>query len=575
MLSINTNLSSIIAQRSMKQSTNSLNQAIERMTTGAKINHAKDNAANYNIATNMTIKLGALQVAEDNCAMGLDMLATAESSLDQIEIGLIRLRDLAIQAQNGTYGIDSLKSINFEAESILDEMFREYENCSFNDNSLLQKSDNSIELKRVINQSNFVEGEVYYLTSKEDLVALQDLIINGVKTKNVKFELINDIDMSGVDFRGIGESTTLSFRGIFNGNGHVISNLEINSTKTYTGLFGYVDTGTITNLGVENAEITSTAHATSILVGGGYNLTLKNCYVDGHIQGTVSVGGLAGSCQIGHIENCYSKSTVNGGSASDTRVGGIVGYASDSVVLINCFSTGSISGTGSIGGLVGWCNGTINKCYSIANITGSVKANSLVGHANSVNGGNNAYLSGTTSGVESISTALSLDEIKTIYTNAYMGYTSSNGWKNSGSNLELVKNIVPINFQKTEFSLQIGVNSNSSSRINIKIDINLGSIQDLLIAGIEKEDVLQKIDQANQLVNNQKLKIGSAQNRLISALDEISTQYENLVSSRSTLQDADIAEVSSEYIRQQILQQASATLLSTANQSASIALSLI
>ena len=69
MLSINTNLSSLIAQRSMKQSTNSLNQAIERMTTGFKINHAKDNAANYSISTNLTTKIGSYNVAEDNCAM--------------------------------------------------------------------------------------------------------------------------------------------------------------------------------------------------------------------------------------------------------------------------------------------------------------------------------------------------------------------------------------------------------------------------------------------------------------------------------------------------------------------------
>ena len=65
------------------------------------------------------------------------------------------------------------------------------------------------------------------------------------------------------------------------------------------------------------------------------------------------------------------------------------------------------------------------------------------------------------------------------------------------------------------------------------------------------------------------------QNRLESALDEISIKYENLVSSRSTIRDADIAEVSSQYIQQQILQQASATLLSTANQQPQIALNLI
>ena len=69
--------------------------------------------------------------------------------------------------------------------------------------------------------------------------------------------------------------------------------------------------------------------------------------------------------------------------------------------------------------------------------------------------------------------------------------------------------------------------------------------------------------------------LGAVQNRLDSALESIGVNIENLTSSLSTIRDADIAEVSSEYIRQQILQQASATLLSTANQPPSIALQLI
>ncbi|MBO5738570.1 flagellin, partial [bacterium] len=68
---------------------------------------------------------------------------------------------------------------------------------------------------------------------------------------------------------------------------------------------------------------------------------------------------------------------------------------------------------------------------------------------------------------------------------------------------------------------------------------------------------------------------GAVENRLMSVLDEISTQYENLVSSRSTLRDADMAELSSTYVQQQILQQAAATLMSSANQSPAIALQLI
>ncbi len=83
------------------------------------------------------------------------------------------------------------------------------------------------------------------------------------------------------------------------------------------------------------------------------------------------------------------------------------------------------------------------------------------------------------------------------------------------------------------------------------------------------------VDKLLEQVNSKSVEYGAIQNRLESALEEISTQYENLVSSRSTLQDADIADVSSEYIKQQILQQASATLLATANQSPALALQLL
>ena len=84
MINLNTNISSLIVQQSLKESTLSLNQAIERMSTGFKINHASDNAANYSILTSLNTKLNAYQVAEENAAMGLDLLSTAEGSLDQI-----------------------------------------------------------------------------------------------------------------------------------------------------------------------------------------------------------------------------------------------------------------------------------------------------------------------------------------------------------------------------------------------------------------------------------------------------------------------------------------------------------
>ena len=92
---------------------------------------------------------------------------------------------------------------------------------------------------------------------------------------------------------------------------------------------------------------------------------------------------------------------------------------------------------------------------------------------------------------------------------------------------------------------------------------------------ISDVQIFDVIDNLLNSIEEKQVQLGAVQNRLESALDEISTQYENLVSSRSTIRDADISEVSATYIQQQILQQASATLLSTANQNPSIALQLI
>ena len=132
MLSINTNLSSLIAQNSMNKSTNALNLAIERMTTGYKINHAKDNAANYSIATNMTTKMNSYMVAEDNVAMGLDMVATISENLDLVNEHARRIRDLCEQAANGTYGEQSIKAIQSEIDSRLEEISRLKSTAEFN-----------------------------------------------------------------------------------------------------------------------------------------------------------------------------------------------------------------------------------------------------------------------------------------------------------------------------------------------------------------------------------------------------------------------------------------------------------
>lgn len=131
-LTINTNISSLVAQRNLASATSSLNQAIERMTTGYKINHAKDNAAGYSIANQWVTKLGSLDVAADNAATGSDMLTTAEESYSLLTSHLQRVRDLTEQAANGTYGSQSLKAIQSEIAARLSEVNRLAANSEFN-----------------------------------------------------------------------------------------------------------------------------------------------------------------------------------------------------------------------------------------------------------------------------------------------------------------------------------------------------------------------------------------------------------------------------------------------------------
>ena len=95
-MKINTNLSSLIVQSGLKASTNGLNTAIERMTTGSKINHAKDNAANYSINTKLSSKLSSYYVAQDNASMGLDMMTSAMDNLDLISSHLLNQEDTGV-----------------------------------------------------------------------------------------------------------------------------------------------------------------------------------------------------------------------------------------------------------------------------------------------------------------------------------------------------------------------------------------------------------------------------------------------------------------------------------------------
>lgn len=165
-LTINTNMGSLLVQKNMAAATESLNKSIERMTTGYKINSAKDDAAGYFVARNMEVQLSSVSVAQDNCSIGTSLLNTAESNYDLLSTHVQRIRDLTEQAANGTYAQDSIDAIKAEVEARLKEIDRVAASCEFNGIKLMDGSQtNGINIQCGIdstaNSSIVMEAELF------------------------------------------------------------------------------------------------------------------------------------------------------------------------------------------------------------------------------------------------------------------------------------------------------------------------------------------------------------------------------------------------------------------------------
>lgn len=134
---VNTNLSALKTQKNLTSATNSLNQALERMSTGYKINSAKDDAAGLYVATGLETQIRGSKVAQDNIATGTNVLQTVEGDLDNILTNLNRIRDLATQAANSIYGDDEMDAMYNEVEARLEEINRISKASNFNGLTLL------------------------------------------------------------------------------------------------------------------------------------------------------------------------------------------------------------------------------------------------------------------------------------------------------------------------------------------------------------------------------------------------------------------------------------------------------
>lgn len=223
----------------------------------------------------------------------------------------------------------------------------------------------------------------YKIATAEDL----NDIGNHVEDFNKCFVLVADINLTaytGTAFNIIGDDTN-NFTGVFDGNGHTISNFTYESEEAdYIGLFSVVNgvNAAIKDLTLVDPNI----HMGICCPGGGIGgslaakvsdgATVCHCSVEGGIiSGDSSIGGLVGENFHSVISDCYASIKVEG-YGGGSNIGGLVGHSENygpelEAIISNCYATGPVLGGDHVGGLVGDNKGMISNCYATGSVTGS------------------------------------------------------------------------------------------------------------------------------------------------------------------------------------------------------------
>ena len=200
---INTNITALIGQQNLNKSQSALSTAMERLSSGLRINSAADDAAGQAIANRMSSQITGLAQAQRNANDGISVAQTAEGALNQVNDNLQRIRELTVQAQNGTNSASDLSSIQDEINQRLDEIDRISAETSFNGVKVLAKDD------ELAIQVGANDGEKITLNLK----AINAATLN-LDTFNVAPGLtVSDVDATAATTARVGDDVTLDSSG--------------------------------------------------------------------------------------------------------------------------------------------------------------------------------------------------------------------------------------------------------------------------------------------------------------------------------------------------------------------------
>tara|TARA_R110001592_G_scaffold318485_1_gene595656 strand:+ start:2273 stop:4087 length:1815 start_codon:yes stop_codon:yes gene_type:complete len=601
-LGINTNVASLTAQNQLTKSQGMNSQALERLSSGLRINSAKDDAAGLAISTRFQSQISGLNVATRNANDGISLAQTAEGALDEITNNLQRIRELSVQSANATNSDSDREALNNEVEQRIAEVNRISSQTAFNGLKVLDGTFGTQAFQVGANA-----GETISVGGLDSRASQLGAIV--AETTNLGSTIVDDavngsVVVANVDASATGRELNSA---VVTVNGQEVLNATDTTYADLDALVTAINGGITTITGGADADaaaalegITASVEDGAIVFGSSRgeavdaNVTLADDLVAAvtvndagsatlAAAGTIALdltaafnfdtGNVSGSIQIGGSQVDFDFTGVTDGaslaSALDDQLdasGLGATFAGSTLTLTNESGSAIDAQTATItdGGLDALA---VNEDVQIPGQSGTTLKEYLTG-------GNTATFD-VTIGTESfqVADASGLGDV-VAQINGKSKDTGVSAFLNANGDQVVLAGEKGVDFTAS-ISATVEGTAVASTVAATEAD-NAVSLNQVNISTREGADqALVAIDYAINQINEFRSELGAVQNRFESTIANLSTSVENLSASNGRILDADFAAETAKLSKSQVLQQAGISVLAQANARPQQVLSLL
>jgi len=547
---INTNSLSLLTQNNLNKSQSALNSAIERLSSGMRINSAKDDAAGQAIANRFTANIKGLTQATRNANDGISIAQTTEGALTEVNNNLQRIRELSVQAGTGTNSATDLDSIQGEITQRLNEINRVSEQTQFNGVKVLSANAGKLTVQVGANDGETIDIDLQEISAKT--LGLDGFNVNNTGSKN-KTATASDLLVAGFTAGATTNGITAYSRTLTAAaNGatanDVLAKMQDGGTVTMTGGATYTYSAATKSYTATEATRSQANTLASLTPAAGTSVTatvkLGNRSMDVKIDSNGTMTDAADGSAL-YLDASKNLTKTGAGATSAATLSAVLEQATGMSAAGDSITIGA---TGASYTVVTAAAGASTFAVAGERATADQVAAKINAGAGSIDidggGATAAYAVAAAGGA---------------VTGAYIGVSGLT--TTAAESINLNANGVVTDSQ--------GSTVYADSTKPGKLTTNAVSDAKSTV------DPLKALDAALSKVDKLRSSLGAVQNRFDSVIANLGTTVTNLSSSRSRIQDADYAVEVSNMTRAQILQQAGTSVLSQANQTTQGVLSLL